>query len=137
MSPRPVSDSDDCLAPSHREAVCLFCPIRRTCVEICRPVEALLPSMEQGRVDFEDLQKLYEGRILLSALLDHFDALSKRQQDVVQLYYRENLQQVEIAERLGVSQQAVAESLQRARLTVAGIVRGPRGRAASVDENGD
>ncbi|MGA1780006.1 MAG: sigma factor-like helix-turn-helix DNA-binding protein, partial [Planctomycetota bacterium] len=44
--------------------------------------------------------------------------LTERQQEVVRLYYRESLQQHEIASLLGVSQQAVHDSLRRARKTV-------------------
>ena len=74
--------------------------------------------MEQGRVDPEDLPRLYQGRIMVQALLDHVEILTPRQQQVVQLYYREDLPQTEIAEKLEVSQQAVGEALQRARSTV-------------------
>ena len=106
-----------------REAVCRCCPLRRTCVRVCRHVEHLLPSVEQGRVDPEDLPRLYQGRIMVHALLDHLDLLAPRQREIVQLYYRESLQQTEIAERLEVSQQAVGDALQRARVTVGNKLR--------------
>lgn len=74
--------------------------------------------MEAGRVDHEDLERLYHGRIMTHALLDHMGMLTERQQQVVSLYYRENLQQREIAERLHITQQAVGDALQRAKHTV-------------------
>ncbi|MEM7166321.1 MAG: sigma factor-like helix-turn-helix DNA-binding protein [Planctomycetota bacterium] len=74
--------------------------------------------MERGRVDNEDLPSLYFGRQLTNALLDNTALLTPRQQEVVQLYYREALQQKEIAAMLHVTQQAVNDSLQRARMTV-------------------
>lgn len=78
----------------------------------------MIPSMEQGRVDYEDLARIYQGRIMTHAILDHIDLLTPRQQQVVQLYYRENKQQREIAELLTITQQAVGDALQRARATV-------------------
>ena len=78
--------------------MCYHCPLRRTCLRICSYVEASLPSMEAGRVDHEDLQRLYHGRIMTHALLDHMEILTQRQQQVVQLYYRENLQQQGVTE---------------------------------------
>lgn len=115
-----MSRHGDWRATETREAfahtgLCTLCPLRRTCREICDPVEAILPSMEEGRVDWGDLPRLYEGRILRHALLDHLDLLTRRQRQVVVLYYRENLQQTEIAHLLEISQQAVADSLRRAR----------------------
>ena len=74
--------------------------------------------MEQGRVDYEDLLRIYQGRVMTHALLDHLDVLTARQQEVVTLYYREVLSQDEIATRLGITQQAVADALQRARASV-------------------
>jgi len=54
----------------------------------------------------------------VNVLLDNIEMLTPRQQEVVRLYYRESLRQQEIAERLKVSQQAVADSLVRARRAV-------------------
>ena len=56
--------------------------------------------------------------IMVHALLDNLELLTDRQREVVELYYRHNLQQTEIAEQLTITQQAVADSLQRARVTV-------------------
>ncbi len=74
--------------------------------------------MEQGRVDYEDLLSIYQGRVMTRALLDNLEVLTDRQREVVTLYYREVLSQDEVAQRLGITQQAVADSLQRARATV-------------------
>jgi len=82
--------------------------------------------MEQGRVDWEDLPQLYEGSLLVHALLDHLEILTSRQRRVVLLYYRQNLPQTEIAQILRISQQAVADSLRRARHRVGFKLR--RGR---------
>lgn len=79
-------------APQHRtRSLCGECPLRRTCAAICSYVEPFLPSMEAGRVDREDLERLYQGRIMAHALLDNLHLLTERQQQVVQLYYRESL----------------------------------------------
>lgn len=96
--------------------MCLECPLRRTCIEICSYIEVQLPSMDAGRVDPADLPRIYQGRIVTHAILDCVDALTQRQQQVVNLYYRESLSQREIATRLHISQQAVGDALLRARL---------------------
>src|SRR4030095_9927409 len=93
--------------------MCPECPLRRTCAATCEYVERELPSMEAGRVDPEDLERIYHGRIMTQAILDNVEILSERQQRIVQLYYRENLQQTEIAEILSISQQAVGDAIQR------------------------
>lgn len=98
--------------------ICPVCPIRSTCRSICELVEAILPSPERGRVDAEDLPRLFAGIRMRRALLDYLHLLTPHQAEVVRLYYRESLQQKEIAERLGVSQQAVHDSLRRARKTI-------------------
>ena len=98
--------------------MCYECPLRRTCITICSYVEAQLPSMEAGRVDHEDLERLYHGRIMVHALLDHVEILTERQRQVVNMYYRENLQQREIAERLAITSQAVGDALVRAKAAV-------------------
>ena len=95
--------------------MCHQCPLRRTCLQVCSYVECQLPSLEAGRVDHEDLPRLQQGMIMVHAILDNVSNLTQRQQEVVQLYFRENLQQQQIAEKLGISQQAVGDSLTRAR----------------------
>lgn len=85
---------------------------------ICHYVEAKLPSLEAGRLDHEDLERIYQGRIMTHAILDNVHLLTARQQQVVQLYYRENRQQREIAELLSITQQAVGDALTRAKTTV-------------------
>lgn len=74
--------------------------------------------MERGRTDFEDLERIYQGRIMTHALLDNVDLLTERQAKVVQLYYRENKQQEEIARLLGITQQAVHDALARSKKTI-------------------
>jgi len=110
--------------------VCRVCPLRSSCRNICEIIEEILPSMERGRVDAEDLPRLHAGIRMRRALLDWMHILTPHQQEVVRLYYRESLQQGEIAERLGVSQQAVHDSLRRARHAIGEQIlhggRGPR-----------
>ncbi len=105
-------------------SMCHDCPLRRTCPSICELVELQLPSPEAGRVDHEDLARLHQGRIMAHALLDNLDALTERQRQVIELYFRENLQQVEIAAALGISQQAVGDSLARAKVAVGKKLKG-------------
>ncbi len=101
-------------APEHCEN-CDQCPIRQRCKEICDTIETLLPSMERGRVDFEDLPRLYEGRIITNLILDNEDILTDRQREVMQLYYRESLLQQQIGAQLKITQQAVASTLKAVR----------------------
>jgi len=71
--------------------------------------------MEQGRVDYEDLPRIYEGKMVTNLILDNEDLLSPRQQDIVRLYYRESMKQVDIGKALGITQQAVAAALKSVR----------------------
>ena len=103
--------------------LCNLCPLRRTCNQICDYVEPHLPSMEQGRVDYEDLLRIYQGKLMTQALLDNVEILTQRQQEVVTLYDGSVLSQKAISSRLGISQQAVADSLQRARTAVSNKLR--------------
>ncbi len=98
--------------------MCYHCPLRRTCLKICEYVENLLPSPETGRIDFEDMERIHQGRIVTHALLDNMDLLTDRQHEVVQMYYRENQQQEDIARTLAITQQAVHDSLARAKRTI-------------------
>ena len=104
--------------------VCNLCPLIDSCRSICDPVAELLPSMERGRVDAEDLPRIHLGIRITNAILDHMGLLTPHQQEVVRLYYRESLLQHEIASLLQVSQQAVNDTLQRARLTIGNAVKG-------------
>jgi predicted DNA-binding protein YlxM (UPF0122 family) len=94
---------------------CPSCDIRELCSKICDDLESLLPSMETGRVDYEDLPSLYVGRIMRRIILDNEELLTKRQREVVQLYYREGHLQKEISRRLSISQQAVSDHLEAVR----------------------
>jgi RNA polymerase sigma factor (sigma-70 family) len=98
--------------------MCFHCPLRRTCTQICEYVENILPSLERGRIDYEDLERIYQGRIMTHALLDNVELLTGRQRQVVEMYYRQNKQQEEIAEDLGITQQAVHDALSRAKKTI-------------------
>lgn len=95
---------------------CRTCDIRERCRVVCETIEAILPSMEQGRVDFEDLPRIYEGGIITNIILDNEDLLAPRQREIVHLYYRESNNQEEIGTILGITQQAVADSLKAVRL---------------------
>ena len=75
------------MSPPVREVpICHECPLRRTCAQVCAYVEVHLPSLEAGRVDHVDLERIYQGRIMTQALLDNMDILTPRQREVVQLY---------------------------------------------------
>ena len=118
MASRPSDDNG--LKPG---PVCGVCPLFPTCNAVCEPVESLLPSMERGRIDPEDLPKLHMGIRLTNAILDHEEILSPRQREVVRLYFRESLLQHEIATHLQITQQAVNDVLKRARVTVGNYLR--------------
>ncbi len=109
---------DDQFAPGSYGPYCSRCPARSRCRRICDLVDNLIPSMERGRVDSEDLPRLFMGLRSVNVLLDNIQILTPRQQEVVRLYYRESLMQQEIAQRLQVTQQAVADSLVRARRAI-------------------
>jgi RNA polymerase sigma factor (sigma-70 family) len=104
--------------------MCHECPLRRTCAHVCVHVEGQLPSLEAGRVDHVDLERFHQGRIMTHAILDNMEILTARQQEVVQLYYRENRQQAEIARILGITQQAVGDTLVRAKTAVGRRLKG-------------
>lgn len=111
--------------------VCTSCPERGTCTALCDDMNAILPGMDQGRVDPEDLPRLWRGIMFTRAILDHEDILTGKQQLVVQCYYRERLQQREIAALLKVSQQAVNDLLDRARVLIGRFLKGSRRKTAT------
>ena len=74
--------------------------------------------MEAGRIDREDLPRIWHGRLVTHILLDNVDILTERQRLVVNMYYRECLLQKEIAERLHITQQGVNDALRRAKEAV-------------------
>lgn len=86
--------------------------------------------MEAGRIDHEDLPRLWRGMMFTRAILDHESILAGRQREVVRLYYREQKGQKEIAALLGVTQQAVNDALERARARIGGFLKGARKRRA-------
>lgn len=130
------ASSPTALADLKPGPVCSVCPLYSVCTAICEPVESLLPSMERGRIDAEDLPKLYFGTRLTHALLDHPHLLTPRQQEVVRLYYRETLRQQDIARLLEISQQAVQDTLQRARATVGNALTARAGRTPDGTPDG-
>jgi predicted DNA-binding protein YlxM (UPF0122 family) len=91
---------------------CPTCPVRDACNKVCDTVSEILPSMESGRVDYEDLEKLAAGRLMTRIILDNEHLLTDRQGEIVRLYYRETMLQKEIATELEISQQAVSDTLQ-------------------------
>jgi len=111
------------MTPFKETPVCHECPLRRTCAQVCLYVETQLPSLEAGRVDHQDLERIYQGRIMTQAILDNMEVLTARQREVVQLYYRENKAQREIAAMLSITQQAVNDALARAKTTVGGKLK--------------
>jgi len=111
-----------------KKRVCYNCPVRETCTELCPEVNAILPSMDQGRVDPEDLPRLWRGIMFTRAILDNEHLLTSRQREVVRLYYREQLLQKEIAALLAITQQAVNDALDRARRRIGEFLKGRRPR---------
>ncbi len=95
---------------------CRTCDIRERCRTICETIGALLPSMEQGRVDYEDLPRIYEGKVVTNLILDNEDLLAPRQREIVRLYYRETMKQADIGSVLNITQQAVAAALKAVRM---------------------
>ena len=106
--------------------VCRSCPERPQCTAICEDIEAVLPSMEAGRIDPEDLPRLWRGMMFTRAILDHENILTIRQREVVRLYYREQKEQKEIAACVGISQQAVNDALERARKRIGDFLKAAR-----------
>lgn len=98
--------------------MCGSCPVRAFCTRICEVVENMLPSMERGRLDHEDLARIYFGMQMTQAVLDNLHLLTKRQQQVAHLYFRERKLQREIASTLQITQQAVHDALLRAKRTI-------------------
>ncbi len=127
LTPAGGRDTFPCMSTTR---VCATCLGRSTCTAICAEVEALLPSMEAGRIDHEDLPRLWRGMMFTRAILDHESILAGRQREVVRLYYREQKEQKEIAALLGVTQQAVNDALERARARIGGFLKGARKRRA-------
>ena len=109
-----------------KRRVCYSCPERATCTEICDDVSAILPGMDQGRVDPEDLPRLWRGIMFTRAILDNEHLLTAKQREVVRLYYREQLQQKEIATIFGITQQAVNDALDKARRKIGRFLKGSR-----------
>jgi DNA-directed RNA polymerase specialized sigma24 family protein len=109
-----------------RRRVCYSCPDRDTCTEICADVDAILPSVEQGRVDPEDLPRLWRGIMFTRALLDNEHLLTPHQQEIVRLYYREQLPQKDIATLLTITQQAVNDAIDNARNRVGQFLKRSR-----------
>ena len=99
---------------------CEHCDCKDTCNGICDALEAYLPSMEQGRVDSEDLPRIFQGQAATSEILKLQDTglFTPEQETVVHLYYRESLLQREIGQILNITQQAVNDYLQRIRSKV-------------------
>lgn len=98
--------------------ICEACQKRAFCTEICPAVESIIPSMEAGRVDAEDIPRIMEGRSYVNTLLSNVNLLTQHQRIVVRQYYREGLQQEEIARLSGVSQQAIADCINKARARI-------------------
>jgi len=88
---------------------CDTCTTKDTCQGICESLESLLPSMERGRVDVEDIPRILEGRITTQSILNATGTglLTDSQEQVVQLYYREEKLQREIGQILNITQQGV------------------------------
>ena len=104
---------------------CSNCEKRSTCTEICDKVKDLIPSMEQGRVDQDDIPSILRGKVETSQILHNRSKggyYTELQREVVDLYFNENLFQREIAEKLDSSQQAVCHVLKAVRQKAGSLV---------------
>ncbi len=86
--------------------------------------------MEAGRLDPEDLLRLWRGMMFTRAILDHEDILTEKQREVIRFYYREQKEQKEIAAILNVSQQAVNDALERARKNIGDFLKAANKRSS-------
>ncbi len=90
---------------------CNDCPKRPTCTAICPKVEKLLPP-QNGRPRAE-LNR--QDRSIAWAIQDVEALLPRRQREIARLYHRYGWREDRIAERLGITQQAVSISLENLR----------------------
>ena len=61
------------------------------------------------------LEKMFEKKLKIACLLDFYgDVLSERKQEVLSLYYNEDLSLAEIAEEIGISRQGVRDLIKKA-----------------------
>ena len=59
--------------------------------------------------------KMFEKNLRLASLLDFYgEVLSERKQEVLSLYYNEDLSLAEIAEEIGISRQGVRDLIKKA-----------------------
>lgn len=105
---------------------CNDCDKRDVCTEICPVIEAQLPGIQAGEVHDQTPEDILWGRIVTQIILDyerHYK-LSDPQKEVLNLYYRQGLEEPEIAKVLGIKQQAVNNRLQRARKRIGIAAKG-------------
>ncbi len=86
---------------------CSDCPERDICKSICPKIEKLLPPDEFR--DWADLN--VQDRSIVRAIQDVEKLLPRRQRVIARLYHRFGWPEKRIARRLGITHQAVSESL--------------------------
>ena len=104
---------------------CADCPKRDTCTEICEAVEKLLPGPHAGTNNNErDLRDLIMRRSETHTILDFENSvlLSQGQRQIINLYYRRNLDTYTIAQMLGITPQAVSDRICKMRARVSKVV---------------
>jgi DNA-directed RNA polymerase specialized sigma subunit len=98
---------------------CSTCPRREKCSKICTDVRKLLPREDEARLNSGDhspseLERIHREMSTTKTVIDLRDALKGRQSLVIDLYYNDLLNQVDISKRLDLSQKSVHTYLARA-----------------------
>jgi DNA-directed RNA polymerase specialized sigma subunit len=104
---------------------CADCPLRDSCTVICQSIKKLLPGLEKGSDhNGRDLKQVIRERAYVRRILDFEDSarLSQGQREIINLYYRQNMDTIAIANRLGITTQAVSDRLRKLHTRLANIV---------------
>lgn len=72
------------------------------------------PINEPAAFGLADIRNLLEEIVEQETVQELLDCISPRQKEIIKLYFWEQLNQAEIAEMLGISQQSVSQLLKRA-----------------------
>jgi RNA polymerase sigma factor (sigma-70 family) len=107
---------------------CKSCAKKDNCPGFCNDLEKQLPKVNSGRSSRENLTGLYSNTIQQRqrvTLLDQFEAFqhckhlfTRKQWEVIHLYYRECKTQQQIADVLGIARSSISNRLKRAKKTL-------------------
>lgn len=105
--------------------ICESCPKRAKCRDVCDAVESMLPKPWTGQEwmfhcddPLAAVEQFMVNRDAVLTMLAHRDVLTKKQREILDLYYTWGLPQQEIADKLGVRRNTVDEHLARARARI-------------------